>query len=85
MAASIKTIGDRGQVTLGERYAGQKVVVSEIEEGLWVIKIGELIPADSRWLREPEVMASIDRGLRWIAEHPPAETDLDALERRLER
>ncbi|MCP4660572.1 MAG: hypothetical protein GY856_34665 [bacterium] len=48
------------------------------------ITLGKFIPADGRWLREPEVMASIDRGLRWIAENPPTKTDLEALERRIE-
>lgn len=84
MPAVIKTIGSSGQVTLGKQYAGQKVVIDEVGKGLWMIKVGEFIPADGHWLREPEIMASIDRGLRWIVENPPAETDLAALERRLE-
>lgn len=40
-------------------------------------------PANERWLHEPQVVESLDRGLRWAAENPPAETDLDDLERRL--
>jgi len=82
--AVIKTIGSSGQITLGKQYAGQKVVVDQVGAGFWMIKVGEFIPADGRWLRKPEVMESIDRGLRWISENPPAETDLEALERRLE-
>ncbi len=82
--AVIKTIGSSGQITLGKQFAGQKVVVDQVGTGFWMIKVGEFIPADGRWLRKPEVMASIDRGLRWIAENPPAETDLEALERRIE-
>lgn len=81
--AVIKTIGSSGQITLGKQYAGQKVVVDQIGTGLWMIKVGEFIPTDGRWFQEPEVMASIDRGLRWIAENPPAESDLEVLEQRL--
>ena len=84
MPAEIRTLGSSGQVALGSQYAGRKVVVDEIGAGLWMIKVGELIPADGRWFEDPEIMASIDRGLRWLAENPPAETDLEALERRLE-
>ncbi len=81
MPAVIRTIGNSGQITLGEQYAGQRVVVDEIKTGLWMIKAGEFVPADRHWFEKPELMASIDRGLRWIAENPPAETDLGALER----
>ncbi len=80
--AVIKTIGSSGEIKLGRQFAGQKVVVDQVGTGFWMIKVGEFIPANGRWLREPEVMASIDRGLRWIAENPPVETDLEALETR---
>ncbi len=83
MPAVVRTVGDRGQIILGERYAGQKVVVDEIADGRWTVQIGEFIPGDPHRFRDPELLASIDRGLRWLAENPPAETDLDELERQL--
>lgn len=81
---AIKTIGASGQIALGKQYAGQHVLVDELEPGVWMIKVGEFAPANERWLAQPEVAQSLDRGLRWAAENPPEETDLDDLERRLE-
>jgi hypothetical protein len=82
--AAIKTLGSEGQIALGERYAGQQVMVDETEPGVWVIKTGKFIPRSEHWLHEPEAAASIDRGLRWVAENPPARTDLEVLRRRIE-
>lgn len=82
---TIKTIGSSGQIVLGKQYAGQRVVVDELEPGVWMIKVGEFIPDNERWLHEPEVKASLDEALRWAAEHPePVESDLDEIERRIE-
>ncbi len=70
-----------GQIGLGERYADQEVVMAEVESGL--VQVGQFVPDDELRFQEPEVLASINRGLRWITENSPAKTDLGALERRL--
>ena len=80
---AIKTIGKSGQIALGKQYAGRHVLVDEVEPGVWMIKLGDFVPVDERWLHDPQTAASLDRGLRWAAENPPAETDLDDLERRI--
>ncbi|HZT04556.1 MAG TPA: hypothetical protein VFA39_20070 [Steroidobacteraceae bacterium] len=38
---------------------------------------------DEAWLRPPEMRAKLERADAWMREHPPAETDLEELERRL--
>lgn len=81
---TVKTIGASGQIALGKEYAGRHVLVEEVEAGVWVIKLGDFIPENERWLHQPEVRASLDRAIRWAGENPPAETDLDELERRIE-
>ncbi len=58
--------------------------MAEIESGLWMVQIDHFVPDDELRFQEPEALASINRGLRWITENPPAETDLGELERRLE-
>lgn len=83
--ASVKTIGKSGQIALGKQYAGRHVLVDEVEPGVWVIKLGELVPDSERWLRRPEVTASLDEAIRWAERNPPSETDLDELAERLER
>lgn len=83
--SAIKTIGSSGQIALGKQYAGQHVLVDELEPGVWMIKLGEFIARNERWLHEPEAKAKLDRAIRWAEEHPEtAETDLDELEQRLQ-
>lgn len=82
---AIKTIGTSGQIALGKQYAGQHVLVDEIEPGVWMIKLGDFIPKNERWLHRPEASERLDKAIRWAEEHPEtAESDLDDLERRLE-
>ena len=82
---AIKTIGSSGQIALGKQYAGQHVLVDEVEPGFWVIKLGEFIPGNEAWLHRLEDRARLDRAIDWAENHPEtAETDLDELERRLD-
>jgi hypothetical protein len=79
----IKTVGNSGQISLGKQYAGRHVLVDELEPGVWVIKVGDFVPENERWLHAPEVKAKIEEGLEWMRQNPPRETDLDELEERL--
>ncbi len=81
--AVIKTVGSSGQIALGKQYAGRHVVVEEMEPGVWIVKLGEFIPDNERWLHTPEVKADLDEGLAWASRNPPQETDLNELEERL--
>jgi hypothetical protein len=81
--ASIRTVGSDGRVAIGKQYAGRRVVVDQLEPGVWVVKVGEFIPDSERWLHEPETKAKIDRAIAWAESHPPQETDLNELEERL--
>jgi len=83
--STIMTIGSSGQLELGKKYAGQQVLVDEVQPGLWTIKLGGQIPDNECWLHEPEARARLDRAVRWAEDHPEtAETDLDEFERRIE-
>lgn len=81
--AVIKTVGQSGQIALGKVYAGRHVLMDEVEPGVWLVKLGEFVPDNERWLQAPEVRADLDEAIAWAASHPPAATDLDALEQRL--
>jgi hypothetical protein len=78
----IKTIGRSGQTALGKEFAGRHVLVTELEPGEWIVKLGEFIPDSERWLHETETAASLDRAIDWAERHPPSESDIDALERK---
>lgn len=77
--ATVKTIGHSGQISLGKEYAGRTVLVDEIEPGVWLIKAGEFIPDNERWMLEPAVRGDIDRAIAWAKAHPPAESNVNAL------
>ena len=81
--AVVKTVGRSGQIALGKAYAGRHVLVDELEPGVWLVKLGEFIPDDERWLHAPGVQADLDEAIAWAETHPAEETDLDALEHRL--
>jgi hypothetical protein len=82
MTASVKRIGASGQISLGKEFAGRTVLVESSEPGVWVIKTASTIPDSELWLHQPEAAARLDRALMAI-DQPPAESDLEALERHL--
>jgi len=41
---NIKTVGTNGQISLGKKYAGQTVMLNEIDTGVWIVKLGRFIP-----------------------------------------
>ena len=81
--AVIKTVGSSGQIALGKQYAGRHVVVEEMETGVWMIKLGEFVPDNERWLNEPEAKAKLDRAIARAETEPLRETDLKELEERI--
>ena len=76
---TVKVIGTSGQITLGKQYAGRTVLVEEVEKGVWLLKIAQVIPDNEVWLHREPAKSRIDRATAWAAEHPPQETDLEVL------
>ena len=77
--ASIKTVGNSGQISLGKEFAGRNVLIEEIEKGVWVIKAGTFVPDNEAWLQNPRVSEALDRAVEWAENHPPEETVLDEI------
>lgn len=82
MTTSVKRVGASGQISLGKEFAGRTVLIENSEPGVWVIKTAQTIPDSELWLHQPEASARLDRALSAI-DQPPAESDLEALERHL--
>jgi len=80
----IKQIGKSGQVSLGKEHAGKNVLIEEISEGVWVIKAGQFIPDNERWLHQPDVTEALNKAIEWAKQNPPKETDIDELEKAIE-
>lgn len=80
----IKTVGQSGQISLGKQYAGRHALVDEIESGVWVIKLGEFVPDNERWMLQPGVKDDIDRAIAWAEKNPSEASDLDELAAKIE-
>ncbi len=82
MKSQVKTIGAGGQIYLGKEYAGQHVLVTQIDKGVWRIKTADVIPHDEKWMHTPENIARIDAGLKRLEATPfkvTTEEEMEAL------
>ena len=78
----IKTVGSSGQISLGKKFAGQTVMLDELEAGVWIVKLGRFIPDNEKWLHGPDAQAELNEAIAWAEENPPKDTDLEELEAR---
>lgn len=76
----IKAVGSSGQISLGKKFAGQDVLLDEIETGVWIIKLGRFIPENEKWLHRPEVQAELNEAIAWAGENPPNAINFEELE-----
>jgi len=81
----IKTVGSSGQISLGKKFAGQTIMLDEIQAGVWIIKLGRFIPDNEKWLNAPGVQAELNEAITWANENPPQDTDFEKLEARADR
>ena len=81
--AQIKTIGKNGQISLGKEFAGETVLIDNIEPGVWIVKIGKFIPNNEQWLYQKDNSTKLDEALTWAANNEPLATDLTELESKL--
>ena len=83
--AEVKTIGRSGQISLGKEFAGRRVLVDEVEAGVWMMKLGDFVPDNERWLHESPAAESLDRAIGWAEKTPPKASDLSKLKPRRAR
>lgn len=82
--AAIKVVGSTGQISIGKRYAGRQALIEELEPGVWLVKVGDFVPDNERWLQAPDVHEALSEALEWAAHHPPRTSDVNKLERLLD-
>ena len=80
---TIKTVGSSGQISLGKKFAGQTVLLDELEAGVWIVKLGRFIPGNEKWLHRPKVQTELNEAIAWAEDNPPEDTDLEELEARI--
>ena len=76
---SVKVIGAGGRISLGKQFAGRTVLVEQIEEGVWLLKIARVIPDSELWMHTEPTKTRIDQAIAWADENPPRESDPEAL------
>jgi hypothetical protein len=81
----IKTVGSSGQISLGKKFAGQTIMLDEIQAGVWIIKLGRFIPDNEKWLNAPGVQAELNEAIAWAEKNPPQDTNFEKLETRVDR
>jgi hypothetical protein len=80
MKSQVKTIGAGGQIYLGKEFAGQHVLVTQTEPGVWRIKTASVIPHDELWMHAPANAARIDEGLKQLESTPTRVTSIVEME-----
>jgi len=83
--ATLKIVGRSGQISLGKKFAGKTVMLDEIQTGVWIIKMGQFIPDNEKWLHRSEVENELKEAIIWAEENPPEDTDIEELEARVKR
>lgn len=79
----IKTVGSSGQISLGKKFAGETIMLSEIDTGVWIIKVGRFIPDNEKWIHRPDVKAELNEAIAWTEKNPPGDTNFEELEARI--
>ena len=81
----IKTVGRSGQISLGKKFAGQTIMLDEIQAGVWIIKLGRFIQDNEKLLHAPGVQAELNEASAWAEENPPQDANFEKLEERVDR
>lgn len=79
----IKTVGSSGQISLGKKFAGQTVMLSEVDTGVWLVKLGRFIPDNEKWIHASDVQGALKEAITWAEKNPPKETDMNQLENQI--
>jgi hypothetical protein len=58
-------------------------MLSELDNGVWLIKLGRFVPDNEKWLHDPDVEKTLNKAVDWAEQNPPADTDFHDLENRI--
>ena len=80
---AVKIVGASGQISLGKQYAGKAVLVEQMEEGVWLVKVAQVIPDNELWMHQEPGKSRIDQAIAWAEKNPARETDLEEMSGRI--
>lgn len=81
--AIIKQVGANGQISLGKKYAGKQIQISQLEDGTLVIKPGVFIPDNERWLYNKHNIETLEKAIKW-AETTKRHENFDSIKSTIE-
>ena len=62
----IKKVGKNGQISIGKEYAEKQVQICKLENGFVLIKQGDFIPRNEKWLYKEDNIKRIKESLEWV-------------------
>ena len=81
----VRQVNRQGQISIGRKYSGRKVEISEYSDGTVVLRPVEIISEfELGLLKDKAFQQRLGGFSRWEQENAPAETDLAALEHNIE-
>ena len=82
---NVKQVNKQGQISIGKKYAGKKVRIDEYPDGTIVLEPVEIISEfELKLFKSKTFQDRLKTFDRWESINPPAESDLSALEEKLE-
>ena len=82
---NVKQVNKQGQISIGKKYAGKKVRIDEYPDGTVVLEPVEIISKfEMMLLKSKAFQDRLKEFDRWESNNQPAESDLSALEEKLE-
>jgi len=82
---NVKQINKQGQISIGKKYAGKKVRIDEYSDGTIVLEPVEIISEyELKLFKSKTFQDRLKAFDRWESNNKPTETDLSALEEKLE-
>jgi hypothetical protein len=79
----VKVVGKSGQISLGKQFAGQQMLIEEVEPGEWRIRAAVVVPRGQAWLHTEEMQTRLANSLDRVQTTAPKETDLAKLKKKL--
>ena len=81
----VRQVNRQGQISIGKKYSGKKVEISEYADGTVVLRPVEIVSEfELRLLKDKAFQERLGGFSRWERDNAPAETDLAVLEDHLE-
>jgi hypothetical protein len=82
---NVKQVNKQGQISIGKKYAGKKVRIDEYPDGTVVLEPVEIISEfELKLFKSKSFLDRLKAFDRWESNNKPAESDLSALEQKLE-